>query len=168
MRVHVDQWPTQGEQLFAVLLSVKHSNFVSAMLTLGIFLLSVHERAYTIYSALFRLKQTHLNWKATKSWYLVRAWKKKKKKSGSTSYPVFPDFRKNIAFFKVPRLRPFVLLVTVTCRWRPKHSDKPSPCATKNSTRRSSESNSYLRGERPASDHALSTSQKTHFAVNAV
>ena len=32
--------------------------------------------------------------------------------------PMPLDFRKSFAFWKVPRLRPFVLLVRATCRWR--------------------------------------------------
>ena len=32
---------------------------------------------------------------------------------------MFPDFRKSIAFWKVPRLRPFVLLVPAT--WSVEH-----------------------------------------------
>ena len=32
-------------------------------------------------------------------------------------YPMLHDFRKIIAFWKVPRFRPFVLLVWVTCKW---------------------------------------------------
>jgi hypothetical protein len=31
---------------------------------------------------------------------------------------MLPDFRKSVAFWKVPRLRPFVLLVRAACRWR--------------------------------------------------
>jgi hypothetical protein len=32
-------------------------------------------------------------------------------------YPMFPDFRNNIGFYKVPRLHLFVLLVRATWRW---------------------------------------------------
>jgi len=31
---------------------------------------------------------------------------------------MLPDFRKGDAFWKVPKRRPFVLLVRATCRWR--------------------------------------------------
>ena len=34
------------------------------------------------------------------------------------SYPMLPDFRKSIAVWKVPRLRPFALLVRAARRWR--------------------------------------------------
>ena len=43
---------------------------------------------------------------------------KPNKKSGSYSYPMPPDFRKNIPFREAPRLRPFVLLVRVRCRYK--------------------------------------------------
>jgi len=33
-------------------------------------------------------------------------------------YPMLPNIRKSIAFWQVPRLRPFVLLARATCRWR--------------------------------------------------
>ena len=33
-------------------------------------------------------------------------------------YPVLPDFQKSTAFWNVPKLCPFVLLVRATCRWR--------------------------------------------------
>lgn len=33
-------------------------------------------------------------------------------------YPVLPDFQKRTAFLKVPRPRPFVFLLRVTCRYR--------------------------------------------------
>jgi hypothetical protein len=33
-------------------------------------------------------------------------------------YPMLSDLRNSIAFYKVPTLRPFVLLVRATCRWR--------------------------------------------------
>ena len=33
-------------------------------------------------------------------------------------YPMLPHFRETIAFRKVVRLHPFVLLASVTCRWR--------------------------------------------------
>jgi hypothetical protein len=33
-------------------------------------------------------------------------------------YPMLPDFQNSPAFWKVPRLRPFVFLVRVTCIWR--------------------------------------------------
>jgi hypothetical protein len=33
------------------------------------------------------------------------------------SYPMLPDFRKSIGVWKVPRLRPFVLLVRAARRW---------------------------------------------------
>jgi hypothetical protein len=33
-------------------------------------------------------------------------------------YPTLPDFKNNIAFWKIPRLRPFVLPVRAACRWR--------------------------------------------------
>jgi hypothetical protein len=32
-------------------------------------------------------------------------------------HPTLPDFRKSITFWKVPRLLPFVRLVSTTCRW---------------------------------------------------
>jgi len=32
------------------------------------------------------------------------------------SYPTLPDFRNIAGFFKVPKLRPFDLLVIATCR----------------------------------------------------
>jgi hypothetical protein len=40
------------------------------------------------------------------------------KRCESTSYPMLPDGPKIIAFWEVPRLRPFVFLITATCRWR--------------------------------------------------
>ena len=41
-----------------------------------------------------------------------------KKKLKVLFYPVLSDFRKRIAFGNVLRLRPFVLLLRATCRWR--------------------------------------------------
>jgi hypothetical protein len=40
-----------------------------------------------------------------------------KDKVNVRSYPLLPDFRKSITFLKIPRFRPFVLLVTAACRW---------------------------------------------------
>jgi hypothetical protein len=55
-------------------------------------------------------------------------------------YPILPDFRNRIALSKVPKLRPFVLLVRVKLRWcvrsvgalimtgeKPKYFDKNKP-----------------------------------------
>jgi hypothetical protein len=43
-------------------------------------------------------------------------------KSEILFYPIVPDFQKNFVFWQVPRLRPFVLLVTATCRRRRAYS----------------------------------------------
>jgi hypothetical protein len=41
-----------------------------------------------------------------------------KKRSERTFFFLLPNCRRSISFWKVPRLRPFVLLVRATCRWR--------------------------------------------------
>ena len=41
-----------------------------------------------------------------------------KKKVKVLIYPVLPDFRKSIAFWKVSRLHQFVLMIRATYRWR--------------------------------------------------
>jgi hypothetical protein len=49
-------------------------------------------------------------------WAMAQILKTKKVKV--LFYSMFPDFRKSVAFWKVPRLHSFVLLVRATCKWR--------------------------------------------------
>jgi len=50
----------------------------------------------------------------TRNWWICL----KRKKMKVLFYPLPPDFRNSMAFRKVPRFCPFLLLIRAACRWR--------------------------------------------------
>jgi hypothetical protein len=101
--------PVKGHGCWALLLAVRHTHFFKAVAPCCLFA-PCHSTG-----APCDRKVSFINYAGNIFLCLLNPLKTK---VPVFCHPVLSDFRKSIAFRKVPRLYPFVLQVRATCRWR--------------------------------------------------